>query len=387
MGKIISFFNHKGGVGKTTLVHNLAFALSDLGKSVLLIDADPQMNLTAAIFGLNTSVEYSTDAASKWSQLTKKHKSILEFLNEKLKNESCNKELFQVSKLAETQKKPVTLIRGDINIPNMEAELFNILKSNNSFNRNIISNFESTISDLAQEYDFVLIDTSPSSSSIINALMILCSDYFIAPTSPSFFSTQAIDNLQTVFENWFSLIGSFHAAIGLQGLSFKVKFLGIVVQMAKRYKSSGSSAATRWIAEVNTSIGRFTSWANTGKKFAISDAEFQKIFTNYGAHNYKSQPFIIEKCCDFTPTLKSAAEHFGVPVIYLTQDLCDRYKKEHNERAEEYNKTLEIGETGIKKLTVAPNISNKTRKDQQYVISFDSISTSYRKIAADLLNL
>ena len=56
MAKIITFFNHKGGVGKTTLVHNLGFILADKGYKVLLIDADPQMNLTAAIYGLSTSV-------------------------------------------------------------------------------------------------------------------------------------------------------------------------------------------------------------------------------------------------------------------------------------------------------------------------------------------
>ncbi len=387
MGKIISFFNHKGGVGKTTLVHNIAFALSDLGKNVLLIDADPQMNLTAAIFGLNTSIEYSTDSASKWSQLTGKHKSILEFLNEKLKNEKNEKTLYETPLLSKEQKQSVKLITGDINIPTMEAELFNILKSNNSFNRDIISNFEKAISDLSNQYDFILIDTSPSSSSIINALMILCSDYFIAPTSPSFFSIQAIDNLQTVFINWLSLVDNFHKAIGLSGLSFKVKFLGVVVQMAKRYKSSGSTATTRWIAEVNSSVNRFISWASLSKKFTISEEEFKKIFTHSGANNYKSAPFLIEKCCDFTPMLKSIAEHFGVPVIYLTQDLCKKYVEEHNKKVVEYNKNLATGEHKMKKLTATPNISDIGRKDTQYKISFDSISTSYRKIASDLLNL
>lgn len=43
----ITLFNHKGGVGKTTLTANIAFALAEIGKSVLLVDSDPQCNLTS----------------------------------------------------------------------------------------------------------------------------------------------------------------------------------------------------------------------------------------------------------------------------------------------------------------------------------------------------
>ena len=44
--KIITLYNHKGGVSKTTSTFNLANLLADTGKRVLLVDADPQCNLT-----------------------------------------------------------------------------------------------------------------------------------------------------------------------------------------------------------------------------------------------------------------------------------------------------------------------------------------------------
>jgi len=95
MGKIITFFNHKGEVGKTTLVHNLGFIFADKGCKVLLIDADPQMNLTSAIYGLSTSVEYSTDEQSKWSQNIEKYISLAEYIDIELKGLKCAKKIYQ----------------------------------------------------------------------------------------------------------------------------------------------------------------------------------------------------------------------------------------------------------------------------------------------------
>jgi len=97
MGKIITFFNHKGCVGKTTLVHNLGFVLADKGFKVLLIDADPQMNLTSAIYGLSTSIEYSTNQESKWSQNIEKYISLAEYFDIEIKGLKCDKKSIKLN--------------------------------------------------------------------------------------------------------------------------------------------------------------------------------------------------------------------------------------------------------------------------------------------------
>ena len=131
----------------------------------------------------------------------------------------------------------------------------------------------------------MLIDTSPSASSIINALLVMVSDYLIAPVSPSFFSLQAIDNLSTIFQNRTKMLAPYTATAGLRsGLTFQVKFLGIVVQLAKRYNSGsiknidGFSRATEdRIMEVNASVKNFHTYMMRTDN-AVTKEEFQDVF-------------------------------------------------------------------------------------------------------------
>ncbi len=66
MAKIISVFSHKGGVGKTTFIYNLAYQLASKNQKVLLVDADSQMNLTASVHGMSHQIDYLTKKGEEW---------------------------------------------------------------------------------------------------------------------------------------------------------------------------------------------------------------------------------------------------------------------------------------------------------------------------------
>nr|VFK30343.1 MAG: AAA domain-containing protein [Candidatus Kentron sp. MB]VFK34140.1 MAG: AAA domain-containing protein [Candidatus Kentron sp. MB]VFK76586.1 MAG: AAA domain-containing protein [Candidatus Kentron sp. MB] len=356
MGKIISFYNHKGGVGKTTLVHNLSFALSDIGRSVLAIDADPQMNLTAAMYGLSTAIEYSLDDDSKWLTYINRYIALDEYTDSYLKDTENKKEFFRAA--GGDNKGNIDLISGSINLPRIEADLYAIVKSKNAYTETIPNKFERSVRDRAKEYDFVLVDMPPNAGSIINGLYIMASDYFITPVSPTFFSLQAIDNLSAVVQNWIHLLSDYQSTKGRLGLSFSSKFLGIVVQLAKRFNSGAVQEATgysksteEWITEVNESVKKFVSFAGI-RAMTISKEEFISVFPD-------RTPFVIEKCCDFTPKLRAISEKEGVPVIHLTQEICSRHDRK----------------------------INITSENNQYCRSFNSINQSYRNIANNLINL
>jgi chromosome partitioning protein len=65
MAKIITIANHKGGTGKTTTACNLGYALAEMGEKVLLVDFDPQSNLSMS-FGIKRpdELEISSQASS-----------------------------------------------------------------------------------------------------------------------------------------------------------------------------------------------------------------------------------------------------------------------------------------------------------------------------------
>ena len=212
--KSVAIFNNKGGVGKTTLLYHLAYALSEMGKKILLIDLDPQCNLTInampeeeiqRIWGEEESYiedfKAAKESAINYDEISQQVRSIhflLKPLEDGLDIEANSKPYNLADNL--------DIIPGRLSLQFFEATIsrrWAEAYTGSPHALRTLSSIRTLASDYAKRfsYDYVLIDTSPSLGDL-NKIGIALADFFFIPCSPDIFSIYGIRNIGSALLKW-----------------------------------------------------------------------------------------------------------------------------------------------------------------------------------------
>ena len=185
MGKIISFSNQKGGVGKTTTCVNMAAYLAQAGKKVLLVDLDPQGNAT-------TGLGFSKGALKK------------SVYNVIIEDEAVK------DNVLETELEGLYLLPANIDLAGAEVDLV--------YKKNRDKVLRAALTPVKDAFDYILIDCPPSLGLLtINALT--AADSAIIPIQSEYYALEGLSQLM----NTISLV--------LQHLNKSLKVEGVVLTM------------------------------------------------------------------------------------------------------------------------------------------------------------
>ena len=260
--KIISLFNNNGGVGKTTLAYHLANVLAEMGKKILIMDLDPQCNITICCIdqkqieniwknedGFIDDYESAcaTLSSKKMQEYNKRNHSIHYLLKptEDGLSEIPNDQLSEPIHLS----KNLDLIPGRLTV--YQYESFISERWSQTYQGNPLAIRTITrIRKLAETYgsiygyDFIIIDTSPSLGAL-NKVIISTVDGFIIPCLPDMFSLYGIRNIGNSLKQWYKDFNTIYSLISDEKRSLFpsnfVHFLGYTIYNAKKYAGKTNS--------------------------------------------------------------------------------------------------------------------------------------------------
>lgn len=250
MAHKIAFFNHKGGVSKTTTVFNLGWMLASKGKKVILVDTDPQCNLTGMALGEETEADEERIEAIYNTASNIKTGLAPAF-------ESQPKAIEAVDCIPLRQD-GLFLLPGHVGFAEYEVTLGIAQELSGAIQA--LRNLPGSITDLLEKTatkfnaDYILIDMSPSLGSI-NQNLLMTSDFFLVPTTADFFSVMAIDSLSKVLPKWHSWAKSASSLQILKEANYpfpdvNLRFLGTIVQNYRIIRGKETAAFQTWIQKI-----------------------------------------------------------------------------------------------------------------------------------------
>jgi len=256
--KKLLFANNKGGVGKTTLAFNCAVKFSEMGYKTVLVDLDPQCNLSRLALGDNQFEK------TLFSSNEKDIYDVLKGVIEGGADIDLSVPFIPILNNAGS----LTLLKGSVNLSLYENIL--VAAYGQAAAGQKLGYFQTSAIDrflrergLNDEVDIFVIDTSPSLA-LLNQVIFLGADYFVVPMMPDAFSVQGIENLGNILERWKqnwkntgkALSGDTENKFVLSGDGL---FIGYIVNSYNVYGRKPIKDHRRWIEELPEKIKKYLS--------------------------------------------------------------------------------------------------------------------------------
>ena len=255
--RAVSVINYKGGVGKTTVTANIASEMAYRGKKVLVIDLDPQTNLTFSYM----KVEY-------WQEHYEKNRTIKYWFDSLIDGTSPVPTFSDL-----IVKKDIDIICSHLGLVDVDIELAAGLTGNterqqrNNFLRTY-SYIRNELSKLEEKYDVVLFDCPPNFS-IVTKNAIVASDYYIIPAKMDYLSTLGINQLRNHINNLVSQYNRYCEGTATKPIA--PEFLGVIATMISLRSGAPIVAQQYYIdALTRNSVPLFSSMIRENKTLFAS---------------------------------------------------------------------------------------------------------------------
>lgn len=248
--KRLTVFNHKGGVGKTTLTVNIAAALASLGHKILLVDSDPQCNLTSYLLE-ETVVDDLLDQSD-----TAKGKTVWSALKPVVEGTGTIRSVQPY----DLSINGVSLLPGDIRLSEFEEELS--VMWGECFQRKLRGFTGTTalsllVNNIANDnaIDYVFYDAGPNIGPLNRVILLDC-DFFVVPAACDLFSVRALKTLGQTLSRWildWKTIGDL-APDGIYLLPGKPHLLGYIAQRFRVYGGQVSTGHSHYLPKIEKHV-------------------------------------------------------------------------------------------------------------------------------------
>lgn len=311
MATVITLFNHKGGVSKTTTAFNLGWMIAKMGKNVLLVDCDPQCNLTGMVLGLEDESNTDSIQGSPRGPARNIHEGLAPAF------ESRPSLIDAVECPQVPGNDHLWLLPGHIGLAEYEVTLGIAQELSGTLRtlRNLPGSLRYLIDKTADRYgiDIVIVDMSPSLGAV-NQNLLITSDLFLVPMHPDYFSNMAIKSLSNVLPKWKAWGTAASQLTVLQEAEYPFpqinpKYLGYIVQKYRPRGGYPSRAFQEWIDLLENAVE---------ETFipALSNCDLMLDDSIYDAAGYNSREPILQMP-DFNSLIARSQEH-RVPIFELT---------------------------------------------------------------------